>query len=177
MLLVELELDLFICQVFTLNLSSEICLPALHRLNSGYTFLLSATKDALFVHFPQVGVATEIDRVERCAQCLPVKLSDSLETLEVVLEVGRVLLCHDFDIMRLLRVVSLPKKEDEPLSLEWLEFHVSQIEEDLGNAVPIVEIVGVVLTQVTRGVPLVERIEDEVGRVHPHLLLNLGLGA
>ena len=86
----------------------------------------------------KVWVYLEVDAVLWSAQCLPVKLFDSFQAFKVVLEEGRILFCHDFDMVWLFGVPAWPQQEDEALPLERRQIEFSEIARNLGNTITIV---------------------------------------
>jgi len=82
----------------------------------GLSIAQTSLKEGLF----QVRVASEIYSVHWGAQGFPVNLLNSLHALEVVLNMGRVLLCDDLDLVRFLSVVPRSEQEDKPLPLQGL---------------------------------------------------------
>ena len=77
---------------------------------------------------PQVWVPPKVGRVKRCAHRLPIQLLDCLKAFEVIFDVRRVLLGHDFDVVGPRFVEARSKQELEARTLQRLQIQVADVE-------------------------------------------------
>ena len=70
---------------------------------------LGLTQTPLFESLTQVWIAFKIDGIHWCAQCLPIKLLNSVHAFEIVLDMGSILFRHNLYLVRLLMIVPRPE--------------------------------------------------------------------
>ena len=135
----------------------------------------SLTIELLQDHLAQIWIPLHIDGVFRRAKRLPVELLYSLHALKIVLNIGRVLLSHNFDLVRppFVPFPARSQQENEPFALKGLQVELAQIKRDFRDAFTVVCVCRIVLTVVSCSVALVLHHEDRIDRSILQLFFDL----
>jgi len=149
-----LQLELFL-HFFSVD-CIEVLLGFLTKLLQVRVSFLFRLSELLFhQEFASVGVSLANNIGNRSTLSFPIEFSECLVCSDVVLVPSVVLLGHNLDIVRPFGVVAISEQKHEPFSLQGRKSQLSHVELNLGGTVSRIEVLLVVLSQITSHVLLV----------------------